>query len=68
MVTYERGSCEHCHQKCITFLSNSVVKIDAHLISQNNYFVEAILVSISFEKKSQLMKDIIGNDKSDIAN
>ena len=52
MVTYERGSCEHCHQKCITFLSNSVVKIDAHLISQNNYFVEAVLVSILFEKKS----------------
>ena len=54
MVTYERGSCEHCHQKCITFLSNSVVQIDAHLISQNNYFVKAILVSI-FEKGKEIL-------------
>ena len=67
MVTYERGgSCEHCHQKCITFLSNSVVKIDAHLISQNNYFVKAILVCIHITVGPCLMW-LLGLGKSHIS-
>ena len=58
MVTYERGSCEHCHQKCITFLSNSVVKIDAHLISQNNYFLRQFLYPYYLKRKSFILKKL----------